>query len=304
MNIGNKIEILKKLIKDNGIINVFEKYVPRIITNRALLELDYQWILYKRYKKKYNYLFDRISFIDNNRSSCSCKDIVIWTMWLQGEDNAPQLVKRCFQQMRLFYGVENVIVIDERNVKEYVNIPEYVWAKYKDGIISRTHFSDIIRVLLLCTHGGVWIDSTCYLSDRLPAEFFSTQLFAFQNPDCFFGAHKASSWFIIANKNSLILNLVRLMLLEFWKKNNKLDDYFLFHVFFSIATDATDLTRNEWSKVPFFNNDTPQIMRRELSLPYNANRFASLCKMSSIHKLSYKLDVHAHNSIYDYLCNS
>lgn len=36
------------------------------------------------------------------------------------------------------------------------------------GIITNTHFSDLLRIELLINHGGLWLDATTYLTGTLP----------------------------------------------------------------------------------------------------------------------------------------
>ena len=51
----------------------------------------------------------------------------VWSCWWQGEDNAPQLVKKCWecQGKNIPEGVEHIIIIWE-NYRNYIEFPEYI----------------------------------------------------------------------------------------------------------------------------------------------------------------------------------
>ena len=56
-----------------------------------------------------------------------------------------------------------MILLDENNLKEYVQIDEMVYQKKNKGIIGMALFSDIIRLSLLSAYGGIWCDATLFL---------------------------------------------------------------------------------------------------------------------------------------------
>ena len=86
------------------------------------------------------------------------KDLYIWTMWWQGE--MPELVKMCISAMKVHSGGKQVIVLTEKNYRNYIEIPEYITKKIEKGLISLTHLSDIVRMCVLEKWGGCWLDAT------------------------------------------------------------------------------------------------------------------------------------------------
>lgn len=90
----------------------------------------------------------------------------IWLFWWQGETEMPNVVSKCYQYIR--NNNNNVKLITQNNVKDYVNIPNVIYEKVEKGLISYTHFSDILRLTLLAEHGGMWIDVTCYNPYTIP----------------------------------------------------------------------------------------------------------------------------------------
>ena len=107
---------------------------------------------------------------------------VIWTMWWQGEENAPFLVKECINSMRLHGNGHQVVVLSKNNYKEYVRIPKYIEDRFHEGendnsalkktVLGNTHLSDIIRTQLLYLYGGIWADATMMFSGSLEENAF------------------------------------------------------------------------------------------------------------------------------------
>lgn len=209
----------------------------------------------------------------------------IFWCWLQGEDNAPQLCKKCLQSLRKYFHDYEIIIVTEANMFSIANIPNYIIDKYNKGIITRTHFSDILRTALIVEYGGVWIDSTVYCTGY-NTPVFDYPMFVFQ--DWKFDQEQptiASSWFISAFKGHPILRCTLDLLYNYWSNHNFLENYFLFHLFFKMATDRYP---ELWRRVPRFSNIPPHIMQFEMFDKYSDERFEQIKKMSDFHKLTYK----------------
>lgn len=239
------------------------------------------WKSYISLKYKYSGLLD--VFPKYNMVNKPSK--VIWWCWFQGEDNAPDLCKSCLNSLRIFFPDYEINIITEENIDSYVKMPSYISEKFKNGCFSRTHFSDIIRVSLLAEYGGIWIDSTVFCTGR-PDFIVNLPLFVFQ--DWKFNNELpavASSWFISSYKGNSIVCATRDLLFEYWRNNDKLQNYFLFHHFFHLATDYYS---NEWNEVPRYSNIPPHYMQFELFENYSEERFKQICQASDFHKLTYK----------------
>ena len=88
---------------------------------------------------------------------------LFFSYWDQGMDTAPPLVKRCIETHRKYLG-EKYILLDNSTISDWVDIP--IEIKQKRSQMSTTHFSDILRLLLLEKYGGTWIDATVYLTGK------------------------------------------------------------------------------------------------------------------------------------------
>lgn len=157
----------------------------------------------------------------------------IWTAWLQGEENAPEVIQLTLSSIRKYANGYDVIVLNERNIKDYIDVPEIVIKKHYDGIIGNAHFSDIIRMIVLKTYGGLWLDATMLLhepiSERIFTEpFFSLSPSGFQNRKTrFVSGHKWIIGIIGGCQDSIYLSQISDMLIEFWTDHDVCIDYFL-----------------------------------------------------------------------------
>lgn len=297
---------LLRMLREKGIpytVNRIRIRFPFLFTTKIpILKADNEWRLYKKYSRKYGGILKK-DILNDSCSDHNKKELKFWTLWLQGEDKAPDIVKKCISQVRKFYGDEHLVVLNSETIGDYVHVPDYITYKHDKGLITHAHYSDIIRTLLLCEHGGVWIDSTCYMSAPLPDAILNNKLFVFRMPKCFPGAIKASSWMIVADKNSVIMSKLKKILLTYWMNNNSIEDYLLYHIFFSIVVDSTEETRKEWGDMPYYNNDNPHILGRELFNSINVSRINEIKKMSFVHKLSWRTKGDIANSNFEYIIN-
>ena len=246
------------------------------------------WITYTYLQAKYKNFLK--TYPRQKNATHEYSDIV-WWCWLQGEENAPDICKKCLASARKHLSHKKIIVITQENMFDYVQFPDYIMEKYQKGIITRTQFSDLLRLQLLVTHGGTWLDATVLLTGY-PAYAFDSPLFFLQSRDKEDPAVVGQSWFLVAEKNEPILTLTRDMIFDYWKTHSYQLHYFIIYFFFSIAAR---FYAEEWKAVPFYSDVPTFAMERELLDEYTEKRFSQLCAMADIHKLSYKIEKHAEN---------
>ena len=66
--------------------------------------------------------------------------------------------------------------------------------KKDKGIITRTNYSDLLRLSLLAKHGGMWMDSTFFVTEPILDEYFKVAFMVNKRPD-YFHASIASGYF-------------------------------------------------------------------------------------------------------------
>lgn len=244
--------------------------------------------IYERLKKK-NKAFIEEYVNSHYEYSVSRKHTpIIWTIWLQGIENAPEIVKKCYESIVENIKDREIIVITEDNYKDYVNFPDFILEKYEKGIISKVHFADLLRIELLANHGGTWLDGTVFCSETPVQKYIlDSELFLFQNlkPGLDGQCRAISSWLMTAWAGNPIILLTRALLHNYWSKNDYAVDYFILHDFMQMAIEAYP---EEWKKVVPFSNSTPHILLLRMFEQYDEKIWNSLKTQTPFHKMTYK----------------
>ena len=211
----------------------------------------------------------------------------IWICWFQGMENAPELVKKCYESVVGNNPDKEVVVITTENMGDYVTFPDFLMEKWKQGIITHTHMTDLLRLELLINHGGMWLDATVLCTGKAPDYFFDSNLFFYQclKPGRDGHAVPVSSWLIEAKTHNKILMATRELCYEYWKNQTEMIDYFLFHDFMAIVLDKYE---DEWKKVVPRDNATPHELLLRLFDPYDERMWNAIKGQTPFHKLTYK----------------
>lgn len=228
----------------------------------------------------------------------------VWICWFQGFEQAPELIRACLHSVQQNLPGREIILLSNENIHEYIQLPERIQKFYAQGKIGAAHYSDLLRVALLCKWGGLWLDATVLCTDGKFVDYISQlPLFVYQQLDMSKqkdSAIAASSWMISAQSNQRILLLTRDLLYAYWEKHDHICNYFLFHLFFTMATRRY---REDWAAVPAFNNHSPHMLQFELDSPYTPERWAQLMEFSSIHKLQ-RYNTFEGNTMYQHVLDT
>lgn len=266
--------------------------------------------------KKYRSLQHKYSHVLQNFDTSLTQDAVstyegsisrkVWICWMQGIENAPILVQKCYQSILKNLHDREVVLITADNILDYTDFPPYIIDKYRKGIISHTHFSDLLRVELLCRYGGTWIDSTVFCSgDNIPSYMLDSDFFLFQNlkPGSDGSTINISSWFITATANHKFMLAIRELLWKYWEQNDKLVDYFLLHHFIMMVSEYY---QDEWNRIIPYPNSLPHVLLLRLFEQYNEETWMELKRICPFHKLAYKRskeDFEKDGTYYDVILN-
>lgn len=295
--ITNTLKYRASLFKSDWLRKV--KY--RNIHNKIIKDLAVRDEIYFKMKKKYSkYVTVSDSKSPNNTSN------KVWICWLQGRETAPGLIRKCIETAEKKLKDCEVIILTWDNYKKYVTFPDYIIEKFERKIIPMAHFSDLLRLNVLINHGGLWIDSTVLCAcDGIPDYMKCQPLFMYKEVNLNRNDEMptvASNWLIYAGANNNILTATRDMLYAFWKDVNALNDYFIFHILFKVATE---IYSDEWDAVPSYNNVNPHMLQFELNKEYNDKRWEQLINMSDFHKLNRHIE--RDNSVftnYEFILNN
>ncbi len=253
----------------------------------TIFNIDYRKNLQvQNYLKKYTVISAESPCLE----SISSNDLPIWQLWLQGPEQAPHIVKKCFKSVEVYSSGRDIIILDEHTLLQHLDLPDFILEKKKAGIISNTHFSDIVRICLLEQYGGTWIDATVLLTDEIPEKILNADFFAFYVPEDHpnYDFHSFSSWFIHVQPHHPLIRDIKQTLFNYWKNEDKLIDYFCFHFMAYNIIHSSDNYLKKWQSQEFFSNKEPHLLQEALDEDFDTNAFNNIIKSSNIHKITYK----------------
>lgn len=235
--------------------------------------------------KTYDYNHTNQEFQKTEYSDC------IWICWWQGLEQAPELVKVCVNSIQKNAGNHRVIVLTDDNYKDYVDIPEWVEEKKNKGIITRTNYSDLLRLSLLAKHGGMWIDSTFFCTQPVLDDYFQWPLWSIKRPD-YFHASVASGYFagysLCCNEEKrFIFMTIRDFFLHYWKNNDTMVDYLMVDYMIVLAQKYDARIKKEFQKIQSNNPECDELYK-VMSEPFNQKKWDIMKSETALFKLSWK----------------
>ena len=186
---------------------------------------------------------------ENNIKQKQVPGKTIWLLWLQGweDDNVPWLVKQVRKSWEILNPTWNIELVSNENLEEYIDVPPYL-----HRVKSSAAKSDIIRLSLLATHGGVWADATllCMMSldDWLFDAIQPTGFWMYHGRD--YGKGPAS-WFIISQRQSYIIKKWKEECDLYWSNRTEEHDYFWMDEIFTNLYKTSIAFAKEWDNVPY-----------------------------------------------------
>ena len=163
--------------------------------------------------------------------------------------------------------------------------------KYKAGIISRTHYSDLLRLSLLAQHGGVWLDATFYCSAPCIEEYFRMPLWSVKRPD-YSHISAACGGFATYSlgcsyDNRWVFATIRDFVLHYWQENDMLIDYLMLDYLIVLAQRKDPRIAELFgSIVP--NNPRCDDLGNVLAEPFDVRQWAQLKENTALFKLTWK----------------
>lgn len=179
----------------------------------------------------------------------------IFSIWLQGEENAPELVKACFRSIRAHCSQE-LVVLDEKTLFEYIKLPDVIMEKRKKGLIKNAHFADICRVELLYQYGGFWLDSTGFVTAPIPQWIIDQDFFVYMAGQVVGSPYSfMQNCFIRARRGAYLLAAWRAMILDYWMHENGSFDYFMHQLLFKTLVTQDPRAKKYFAQMPHIDQD-------------------------------------------------
>ena len=171
----------------------------------------------------------------------------IFILWFQGFDKAPEIIKKCVQSWKYYNPEWKINLLDNTNLKDYININNYV--NTIDKKINFTALSDIVRLILLDTYGGLWVDATTFCNRPLNkwlSTYVRNGFFAFNKP----GPDRLlSTWFIYSSKKNLITQKWLNAVVDYWKIHNTPHTYYWVHYLFGDLYKTDNVFMSLWNNI-------------------------------------------------------
>lgn len=232
-----------------------------------------------------------------------------WTFWWQGENNCPASIKMCLSSLKHNLDSVELHVIDKDNIRDWIDLPEFIYDKVKCGEITLTHLSDIVRMNLLNKYGGVWFDATIIMLDEFDEKWLEYYYFTAKQPpkDCLCVSNfRWTGSYLGGKKGNFFFGYMSEAFESYWKEHHCLIDYFLIDFLVDIALKEFDWFKKMYDVLPE-NNSRMYDLDCELNKRFNKRDLDDICKNGNVYKLQrrtdYKENINGEMTLYGYLCS-
>lgn len=259
------MELAKIKAKVSKSVLLFRDFGLRFLILAVLYKIlnmqeDYSKLLVRYLKNKYKNRINEISHYSNNKGNTK----FVWSMWWQGVDNLPEILKITYESHKRYIISQGYqyVMISKDNYRDYLDVPDYIEKKLNNGTISFTHFSDLLRVLLLEKFGGAWIDITVLLTRPLDLTIFDAPFYSINNnkiqkPNGLGQIISECKWtgflFATNNPHTPLFLYLKQCLLEYWLHYDHPIDYFLSNCLIRAAYEDNEIINEIIDKVPTNN---------------------------------------------------
>lgn len=196
----------------------------------------------------------------------------------------------------------------DENYKQYVTIPRWIEEKRSKGIITRTNYSDLLRLSLLAEHGGMWLDATFFCTEPVLDSYFQKPLWSIKRPD-YFHASVAGGYFagysLACNENNrFMFATIRDFFLNYWKNYDTMVDYLMVDYMIVLAQKYDSRIAKEFAEIEPNNSKCDELVKI-LGRSYNESQWVELRKETALFKLTWKqkypLEANGKPTFYKYL---
>lgn len=274
-------------------------YKSKYITDRISLmftSIPRSEKMFLKYEKKIKLL---LSYLDVYEKEFSITPIIednkqdkerIFSLWLQGKDNAPNVVRSCLSSIQTNCSQE-VVILDEKSLWEWIDLPEHIIKKWKQGKIRPAHFADICRLELLYRYGGIWADATCFITSPIPKWVMDEDFFVYMSGDDPYikGSYSfIQNCFIRAKKGSILLAAWRNAVLKYWENEDIAIDYFIHQVIFKKVVGCNASAAEAFKKMPkIIQTPTHSLWFGYGNRPFDEDVFESITRGTVFQKIRY-----------------
>lgn len=294
-----EISKIKKYIKGIGITYGIYGFLYKFndtTTNLARLKFGKEKFLkrklnflIKKYKNPKKYKKLRI-----NSAKTTLNKFPIWFCWFQGLNNAPEIVRICYNSLTSnISNKQEIHVITMENLNEYIKVPTHIRKKIEKGTISLTLFSDFVRVALLSKFGGFWIDATILVTSNIEElcnyEYYTKKSDRIENN---FGNYLVEGRFTIhlfkCSNTNLLVNFLYDALVFYYKKYDMPVDYYMTNLLVDLAYNYIPEIKKDMNKLSINDRGLEGRLGELLNCEYNEEIYKIFINNMPFQKLSYR----------------
>ncbi len=240
-------------------------------------------------KRKLRLLLEQ--FADNKNSGVPRENAPIWVCWWSGEEMAPPLVKKCITSIRVNAGTHPVHLISRDNYKEYIDIPEYIYEKFKNKSICTAHLSDYLRFALLSEYGGLWLDATIFCTAPIPEYCFQLPVFTCKGGNSsatFISDYRWTTFCFGGFPKTVLFQYICRALEIYWQETDIAVDYLLLDYLIDLAYKNVEQVRLDLDRVPE-NNIHRDVLAVSMREAISDEYFEQVIKEDTVlYKLSWR----------------
>lgn len=284
LNFFDKIKQFGLFIPLSNLVLTYGRKFPSLILRKLATRRN------KLIQKK---LFRLVGDCITDKLSTNCHYIPnapIWFYWMQGKDNLPPIPKLCLNSLRKHANGHPVIFLDADNINQYINIPSNIVKAYRAGQLKQAHYADIIRILLLAQHGGLWMDATLLITRDLPESIFQMPFYSIKTKEYgYFVSHCRWSVFCLAGwKHNILFEKLSECFTCYFNKTDVMIDYFMFDQLIDMLYNEHIEIRNMIDKVPYSNPNVHR-MNRLLLDNFDKGIYKQITEKTYLFKLNWKI---------------
>jgi len=248
----------------------------------------------------------------------NCQDdfegkIPVWVCWWQGLDEMPEIFKLCYESIKRNIPEDKMVLrlISLENCLQYVTFTESIIQKFNEGKISYTHLADCLRAELLYRYGGMWIDTTYYLTKAIPDLVRETKpiyTLRYSKPiwetDITAGRWSGNLW--CAEKGNVLFQFLMECDWYYWETEDEVIDYYLIDYIIATAVEMIPGVKEMLECCPYCEGNT-FVLQDMVNKKATPERLKQIREGAAFYKLnrqaSYKKEnLAGEQTIYGALC--
>lgn len=236
-----------------------------------------------KYFKKYLHAVDSVKDVPAIKND---KNEKIFSMW-GWNPITPPMIDACFRSMRANCK-QDLVIINEKNIDDYIDLPGYIIDLHNNDKMKNAHFADIIRIEVLHNNGGIWLDSTDFVTSPVPQNIIDEDFFVYMAGHVGSPHGYIQNCFIRSRKNAYLLEAWRAMIFEFWKKDTRFD-YFMHQLMFKSIVENNERAKKYFAKMPKIDQDPTHVLWYFYSdKPFNKEIFDKITADAFFQKTAWK----------------